>query len=58
MIYDEDWEWLVRHYGPGSAHEQVGISGALKTLIHRFVTRSKDGATAVLDANQGAHHAK
>jgi hypothetical protein len=57
MIYDEDWKWLERHYGPGSQHEKVGISGAVKTLVHRFVTRSKDQALQRLDQVAGKVHA-
>jgi hypothetical protein len=58
MIYDEDWQWLERHYGPGSPHEKIGISGAVKTLVHRFVTRSKDGALVARDQTEEASSGK
>ena len=49
MVYQEDWEWLERHYGKGSPHEALGIGGVIKTVIHRFVTRNKDGQVQALD---------
>jgi hypothetical protein len=49
MIYDEDWDWLERHYGQGSPHEKIGISGAVKTLVHKFVSKSRDNLLQRLD---------
>lgn len=37
MIWDEDWEYLSRRFGRGGEHESLGISGAIRHLIHAKV---------------------
>lgn len=37
FIFDEDWDYLTRRFGPGSEHSAVGISGAIKEIIHKKV---------------------
>lgn len=41
LIYDEDWEYLMRNYGPGSHGSQVGISGAIRAVLHQRVQGMK-----------------
>jgi hypothetical protein len=37
MIYDEDWKFLEMLYGPGGAMEKIGISTAIKEIVHAKV---------------------
>lgn len=37
LIYDEDWDYLTRRYGPGSPQSGVGISGAIRAMVHQRV---------------------
>lgn len=52
LVYDEDWDWLDRHYGPGSASSQVGISGAIRAIVHQRVLGMKAKAQGQLDARR------
>ncbi len=49
MLYTEDWEFLVQSYGPGSAHPEVGPSGALKEILHQRVQGMKAKINGELD---------
>lgn len=40
LIYDEDWEFLVREYGPGSP-SGIGAGPAIRALVHRQVRAMK-----------------
>ena len=52
LVYDEDWSWLDTHYGPGSANSQVGISGAIRAIVHQRVLGMKAKAQGQLDARR------
>ena len=48
LIYDEDWEFLQAEYGPdGAVH--IGVSSAIRTIIHSYVTRLKAKANEAFD---------
>ena len=49
-IYDEDWEWLNRAYGPDS-ESKVGISNAIRQIIRKFVTTKKAEIQERIDTN-------
>ena len=49
LIYDEDWDWLEQHYGRGSAHAQVGGSGAIRAVLHQRVLGMKARANSIID---------
>lgn len=49
LIYDEDWNWLNQNYGPGSFGSAVGISGAIRELVHQRVIAMKAKANGELD---------
>jgi hypothetical protein len=49
LIYDEDWAWLELHYGPGGAKAELGISGAIRAIIHQRVLGMKAVANKTLD---------
>lgn len=54
FLYDEDWEFLQANYGPGSINHKVGVSGAVKTVVHAFVKRLKArSAEAFEEIRQG-----
>lgn len=53
LIYDEDWEFLEKAYGKGSPHEALGISGAIRAIIHQKVLGLKAKINQQLD-QQGA----
>lgn len=40
FVYDEDWDWIVENYGPGS-ETGLGISGAIRAIIHAKVAYEK-----------------
>ena len=48
-IYDEDWEWLLKHFGPESP-ERFGTSKAVRNIIHAFVKASKARQQTAIDA--------
>ena len=48
MIRDDDWEFLNMAYGPGS-RSKMGISNALRELIHTSVMRMRARVEARLD---------
>lgn len=37
MIFDSDWDYLSRRFGRGGEHESLGISGAIRQIIHSKV---------------------
>lgn len=37
-IFDEDWDWLQRAFGPGSQSE-LGVGRAIRTVVHSYVKR-------------------
>lgn len=54
FIYDEDWEFLLTNYGPGSVNFKIGVSGAIKTIVHAYVRKLKaKSAEAFEDIRQG-----
>lgn len=36
LIYDEDWDWLMQHFGAGSLHP-IGVGPAIRAIIHKHV---------------------
>lgn len=49
LVYDEDWEFLMQNYGPGSHNSQLGVSGAIRAVIHQRVLGMKAKANRELD---------
>lgn len=49
LIFDEDWEFLTKIYGPGGAHSEVGISGAIRAVVHQRVLGIKAKMNGELD---------
>lgn len=49
LVYDEDWDWLDRHYGRGAANSEVGISGAIKAILHQRVLGMRALANKAMD---------
>ncbi len=49
-VFDEDWEFLDSQYGPRSANPQVGVSNAIRAIVHRKVLELKARANDALDA--------
>lgn len=49
LIYDEDWEYLERNYGPGSHGAGIGISGAIRAVLHQRVQGMKAREHGALD---------
>lgn len=49
LIYDEDWDYLVQNYGPGSHGARVGISGAIRAVLHQRVLGMKARANNIAD---------
>lgn len=39
-IFDDDWEFLIDHYGRASA-KPITASAAVRTMVHLFVKRLK-----------------
>lgn len=39
LIYDEDWDFLVEHFGAGGS--KLGTSNALRAIIHSSVQHLK-----------------
>ena len=37
LLYKSDMEFLRRNYGNGSAHSNIGISKAIRTIVHQRV---------------------
>lgn len=48
-LYDEDWEFLQSVYGRNSGAKPVGVSTAIRTIIHAFVKKLRERATQVRD---------
>lgn len=51
-VYDEDWEYIGARFG-----EDLGISSALRSMIHNYVTNLKAQEARAIDrapATQGA----
>lgn len=38
MIFDEDWEFILANYGPGSPKE-IGPSEFIRTCVHSYIGR-------------------
>lgn len=36
-LYQEDWDYLSRLFGPGSPNSSVGIAGAIREIVHAKV---------------------
>lgn len=49
MLFDEDWDWLEAEYGPGGHKSEVGISRAIRTIIHARVQGMKAKINGEID---------
>lgn len=49
LLYNEDWEFLAQAFGPGSAAARIGISGAIRHVVHQRVLAMKAKANGELD---------
>lgn len=49
ILFDEDWDWLVQAYGPGGFKSEVGVSNAIRTIIHQRVLGMKAKMNGELD---------
>lgn len=47
-IYDEDWEFLLREYGPGSK-SNFGVSNAIRAIVHAKIQQLKAKANEEYD---------
>lgn len=56
-IFDEDWEFLDKMYGPGSA-SKLGIGPTIRQVVHIFVTaqraKEQEAVEATLASQPGA----
>jgi hypothetical protein len=60
LVFDEDWDFLVQNYGPGSANG-LGVSTVIRALIHQRVSGLKAKANEAFDkirSGQGPEAAK
>lgn len=48
LVYDEDWDFLMQHYGPGSA-KPLGVSRSIREIIHQRVLGLKAKQVNALD---------
>lgn len=48
LVYDEDWDFLVQNFGPGSA-KGVGVSRSIREIIHQRVLGLKARQINALD---------
>jgi hypothetical protein len=51
-IFDDDWEFLLTFYGPGSA-SRMGASNAVRTIISHHVARIRAKIEEDADAAAG-----
>lgn len=49
LVYDEDWEYLTKNYGPGSHGSLIGISGAIRAVLHQRVLGMKARENGEID---------
>ncbi len=52
MIFDEDWEFIREHYGPGS-QSGLGISPTIQNIIHAYVRRLRAKAEQAASGGGG-----
>ena len=45
-LYDEDWAFLSTHYGPGGLNPEIGISQAIRLLLHKQVRQIRERQNA------------
>jgi hypothetical protein len=50
FLFDEDWAYLLLHYGPDSVNK-VGVSETVKSIIHAYVKRMKARVDLRLDTD-------
>lgn len=36
LVYDEDWEWLMEHFGPMSGRP-FGVGPSIREIVHKHV---------------------
>lgn len=60
LVYDEDWEYLLKNFGPGSHGFGLGVSGAIRQIVHQRVQGLKARENGELDklATQSANQDK
>lgn len=51
-VFDEDWEFLQRAYGPGS-QSRMGVAKATRTIIHAKVRSLKQKIAEAADHRRG-----
>ena len=51
LIYDEDWDFITRYYGRGSA-ANLTISNVIRSIIHRQVHHLRSLQQNAIDNNR------
>lgn len=36
-LFDEDWDYLMQRFGPGGPESNVGVSRAIRLVVHQRV---------------------
>lgn len=52
LIYDEDWEYLKFNYGPGGPKAELGVSRAIRAIIHQRIKGMKELERQAMDKPQ------
>lgn len=49
VLYKEDLDFLRQNYGPGSANAALGVSGAIRFIVHLKVQGLKAKTNKLID---------
>ncbi len=52
VLFDEDWEFLNRAFGKPDGVHPIGVSEAIRAIVHKRVLALKNRANAQYDAEQ------
>jgi hypothetical protein len=52
LVFDEDWEFLLRNYGPDSP-SKMGVGPAIRQIVHAKVLQLRAQIVARQDARAG-----
>ena len=48
-LYDEDWDFLLAEFGPGGQQRHIGVSAAIRAIVHQKVLGMKAAAAKEYD---------
>lgn len=54
LIFDEDWEFLKRYFGPQGIRP-IGVSPAIRAMIHKMVTNIRQRQDELVALQAQAH---